>query len=149
MNRSQKIAANLVVVTLVCGHFLSCSGVRNRRQSLQDAVLSYSTAVRWGHVQKAARHVPEKDKAQFIARKRTVYRRLRVHEVEVRSVHIGAKQQKARVLLAMTFTISGNPVIHHHMIEQTWRHRRGGWVVVKRRRIKRKQAETSKPGDLY
>lgn len=139
------LLALVVAAYSLCG----CSGARNRRQSLQDAVTSYSTAVRWGHIQKASRYVPDKERGAFIARKRAAYQRLRVHEVEVRSVHLNGSQEKARVLLAMSFSVSGNPVIQHHIIEQLWRHSPRGWVVVKRGRVKRVKERATKPGDLY
>ncbi|GEM_PF-3172937 len=137
------VLASLVLATS------ACSGWQTRRTALRDAVTSYATAVRWGHVQKAARYIPDKQRADFIARKREAYRHLRVHEVEVRSVNLNDDQSRARVLLAMAFSVGGNPIIKRHMVEQQWRHGDFGWVVVKRRRVKAKKSKSSTPGDLY
>lgn len=137
------------IFVIVLAQSWGCSGARNRRQALRDAVDSYNTAIRWGHVQKAARYVQEKDRAAFIAAKRRAYERLRVHEVEVRTVNLGAKQERARVVTAMAFSVAGNPVIEHHNIEQHWRHEKDGWVVVKRLRVKAAKPAPPTPGDLY
>ena len=143
--------ARIARLALVLGALaiIACSGTRNRRQALQDAVTSYSTAIRWGHVQKAAQYVPEKDKADFIARKRRAYQRMTVMEVDLRAVHLSPDQERARVLLAMRFTVAGNPVIQQHVIEQVWRHGRMGWEVIKTRRVIGKKPAPAKPGDLY
>jgi len=139
----------LAVVTAAPALLPACAGVRNRRLQLQDAVNEYNTAIRWGHLQRASRYVPDDKRAEFIARKRQAWRRLKVHEVEVRSVHLSGNQERARVLMAMAFSVAGNPVIQRHMIEQRWRFGRGGWVVVKRARVKAKKVAPAKPGDLY
>jgi hypothetical protein len=148
-NRTPATIAAVLVLLVVAGQLAACSGARNRRQALQDAVQSYNTAIRWGHVQKAARYVQDKDRGAFIASKRRAYKRLRVHEVELRSVNLGAKQERARVLVAMAFSVAGNPVTRHHTIEQVWRHKRSGWVLVKRRRVKAGKPAPPTPGDLY
>lgn len=128
---------------------VACSGVRNRRMSLHDAVTEYSVAIRWGRIQKAARYVPDPERPVFIARKREAWRRLKVHEVEVRSVELSPDQSRARVLLAMTFSQEGNPVIEQHLIEQRWKHGVSGWMLVDRKRVKGKTTAPAKPGDLY
>ena len=128
---------------------VACSGARNRRQQLQDAVTSYSTAIRWGHIQKASRYVPDKQRTEFVARKRRAYQRMKVLEVDLRSVHLGSRQERARVLLSMRFTVAGSPVIQQHVIEQFWRFGRGGWEVIKTRRAKLPKPRPAQPGDLY
>ena len=143
MNRV--VASTLLLLFVVS----ACAGARTRRRDLKDAVHSYNVAIRWGHIQKASVHIPPKKRPEFIARKRAALAHMRIHEVNLRNVSVSSDQSAAKVLVQVAFSVGADPIIRTHVVEQQWRYRDEGWLLISKKRIKQVKARDSKPGDLY
>jgi hypothetical protein len=100
-------------------------------------------------VAKAATFIPAKKRPEFIARRRRAARSLRILEVDMRGVRLAADQTSARVIVAVAFTASGDPVTRRHLVDQHWRWTPGGWMLVARKRVKAPAPGATEPADIY
>ncbi|MCO4760610.1 MAG: hypothetical protein KC502_03855 [Myxococcales bacterium] len=145
-SRQTKLALLLLVIASVA----ACAGVRTRRTDLRDAVHDYNVAVRWGHVQKAATFIPNKQRGEFVVRKRQAMARMKIHEISIRNVRMKSDNEEAIVLVQLSFSVGADPIINRHLVQQKWRYRLGRWLLTARRRIEASSVDrTPKPGDLY
>lgn len=126
----------------------ACGGSTNRRSALKDAVRAYNDAIRWGYIHEASIYIPADKRAEFMAGKRRAAATWRVHEVDLRQVHMGANHEKARVVVAITFSGGGDPRTQMHVVEQRWGWKENQWLMVGTRRLKTEDP-LSKPGDVY
>ncbi len=153
MNRLQRSRAMLLVAGALTVWALvamaACSGLRNRRATLKDAVHTYVDAIRWGHVERAATYVPADKRVAFVERKRIALSRMRVHEVELRSVELSHEDSRARVVVGLVWSTHDAPVTHQEAVEQRWQFRETEWLLVDQRPIVADEAPPSAPADLF
>jgi hypothetical protein len=122
---------------------------QSRSAQLREAVMGYNDALRWGRVERAAAYLPVAERAAFVAKQRAALLGLRVHDVEVRDVSVGEQHDSARVLVSVTYSRAGQPVLQQINVLQRWRWSGGGWTLVERREIKPPQpGREASPGDL-
>ena len=127
----------------------ACSGLRNRRSDLKDAVHTYVDAIRWGHVERAAAYIPADKRGDFVERKRVALARMRVHEVELRSVDLTDEDSRARVIVTLVWSNRDAPVTHQEAVEQRWQFRGSEWLLIEQRPIEAKEAPPADPKDLF
>ena len=85
----------------------------------------------------------------FVAKKRKVSGRIRVHEVELRSVQMGRDSERARIVVVITFSGINNPTSQQHIVEQIWRYQTNRWRLIGRKRVREDTEAKMDWADLY
>ena len=75
--------AALVLLACLCG----CGATSaSRGPALRESVKDFAEHMRWGRIERAAEHVPEATKMQFIRQKRSAQLQVQIHEYDVKAV---------------------------------------------------------------
>ena len=128
---------------------VGCGPVRDQTVDLRDSVHGYLKALRWGHLARAASYIPADQRSRFLERKRLAMAGVQMHEVEVRNVRLSHSKDRARVVVMLVFSRSGDPVVKRHLVEQRWRWDARQWHLVSRQMVQRSQPPAGKAKDLY
>ncbi len=125
--------AALVLLACLCG----CGATSaSRGPALRESVKDFAEHMRWGRIERAAEHVPEATKMQFIRQKRSAQLQVQIHEYDVKAVQYAAGAEQARVLIVAVWSRQTDPVTHEDMFEQDWRWQDNHWVMAKQVEVK-------------
>jgi hypothetical protein len=137
----------LLLLLLTLGALPACSTAVNRNTALKEAVTDYVNCVRWGHIERAAAHVPGTQREAFIRHKRVAQAQMQVHEYEVRAVDYVLGADRARVVVYALWSRPSDPVTHPEMQEQAWRWQENHWELTAQKAIQAATEQPVEPGD--
>jgi len=109
----------------------SCGAGVTPAAQLKESVDDYTRSMRWGHVERAAVHVPDAMRSAFIRQKRLAQAQIQIHEYDVRAVEYTQGSDKARVIIVAAWSRPSDPVVHQQMIAQEWRYRERRWELAR------------------
>jgi len=137
--------AALLVAASLC--LCACGAtMANRGQALRESVQDFAGHMRWGRIERAAEHVPDAKRMQFIQQKRSGQAQLQIHEYDIRAVHYADGADKARVLIAAVWSRQSDPVTHEDLFDQDWRWQDNHWVMARQIEVKATE-QTVQPSD--
>lgn len=134
----QKAAATAQLLAILA--LLGCSGVQTPQTALKEAVEDYTRSMRWGHVERAATHIPDALRPAWVRQRRLAQAQVQVHEYDIRAVEYNAGDEKARVIVLAVWSRPADPVSHQQLLAQEWRLRTGIWWMTAQYELKAERA---------
>lgn len=141
---STQIRLASVTWLVACLVLPACSSA-SKASSLRTDVQDFARYMRWGQVEKAADLVPSAHRIAFIAQKRAAQNNMVIHEYDIRAVDPDIAGDKARVLIAATWSRPNDPVMRSELFEQHWEWTDRHWQMVEQKPVE--TPETSSPQD--
>lgn len=114
--------------------------------ALRDAVTDYVNSMRWGHVERAAKHVPDASRDAFLKQKRMAQSQVQLHEYDVRAVDYTIGTTRAKVVVFAVWSRHADPVTHSEVLEQSWVFRDAHWQLISQKAMP-KADQAVEPGD--
>lgn len=140
-----KVLAPSLLLVILSG----CGGAQTRVVALKTAATEYATCMRWGRVECAAAHVPDRLRAAFIAQKRRAQAEIQLHEYEIKAVDHTPGSEQARIVVLAEWSRPADPVIHQELLAQDWRWLENRWQMTEQRPVpvEAQAGPPIKPGD--
>jgi hypothetical protein len=119
-----------VLVALLLGGCM----IRSNKENLQDALLKYNAAVRWGRTEWMAELVPKEKRSTLMAR-RQEFGDLQITGCQVGEVKVKGSN-KALAVVRVDWYMMRSGRLHTSFIEQTWKREGERWFITKQRLVR-------------
>ena len=106
-----------------------CAMAASRRDNLVRNVEHYHDGLRWRRYEDAAQHIAPKDREAFLDQSEKWDKELRIVDFEVPRVKWQAGGTQALVQIKVTWYRESQGIIHHTLLEQSWRSQGTLWQV--------------------
>lgn len=144
---SRRRLSNLPFAVLGLALVAGCAASpTSQSTALRDAVTDYVNSMRWGHIEKAAKHVPDASREAFLKQKRMAQSQVQLHEYDVRSVDYTVGTPRARVIVFAVWSRPADPVTHNEVLEQSWLWQDAHWQLIAQKAVP-KPDQAIEPGD--
>jgi hypothetical protein len=119
-----------VLVALLLGGCM----IRSNKENLQDALLKYNAAVRWGRTEWMTELV-QKEKRSTLMVNRREFGDLQVTGCQVGEVNVKGSN-KALAVVRVDWYLVRSGRLHTSFIEQTWKREGERWFITKQRLVR-------------
>lgn len=121
----------------------ACSATQTSATTLKEAVEDYTLAMRWGHIERAAAHVADAKRKDWIQQRRMAQAQVQIHEYDIRAVEHVIGTDRARIMVLVAWSRPADPVVHQELLVQDWQRRNGLWTMAGQQPLQMPQGGTT------
>jgi hypothetical protein len=132
----RSLAAAVVVPWLVLSLGGCVGSGLSQRDEMMMAIEEFNDGIRWGSVDRSARHLPVEARKHFTDRYGAIEDEVEILDYEIQRIEVNRAAQSADVRVDISWTSKRSGILERTVVQQHWEQKGSSWVMTRQARLR-------------